>query len=62
MNKNRQPNFMVVDKSMYFILSQMQKYLYVLPFADTSISEVEDCFKRFLKRDDIDIILINQNV
>jgi V-type H+-transporting ATPase subunit F len=29
---------------------------------DTSISEVEDCFKRFLKRDDIDIILINQNV
>ncbi|EFX72994.1 V-type proton ATPase subunit F [Daphnia magna] len=43
MNKNRQPNFMVVDKN-------------------TSISEVEDCFKRFLKRDDIDIILINQNV
>lgn len=26
------------------------------------MSEIEDCFKRFLKRDDIDIILINQNV
>lgn len=26
------------------------------------MSEIEDCFKRFIKRDDIDIILINQNV
>lgn len=26
------------------------------------MSEIEDCFKRFVKRDDIDIILINQNV
>lgn len=30
-------------------------------FLDTPVSELEDCFKRFLKRDDIDIILINQN-
>lgn len=29
---------------------------------DTAVSEIEDCFKRFVKRDDIDIILINQNV
>lgn len=29
---------------------------------DTSVSELEDCFKRFIKRDDIDIILINQNL
>lgn len=29
--------------------------------SDTAASEIEDCFKRFLKRDDIDIILINQN-
>lgn len=28
---------------------------------DTAVSEIEDCFKRFVKRDDIDIILINQN-
>ncbi|XP_011303592.1 V-type proton ATPase subunit F isoform X1 [Fopius arisanus] len=42
-NKNRQPNFMVVDKN-------------------TAVSEIEDTFKRFVKRDDIDIILINQNV
>ncbi|PNF20934.1 V-type proton ATPase subunit F [Cryptotermes secundus] len=42
-NKNRHPNFMVVDKN-------------------TSVSEIEECFKRFVKRDDIDIILINQNV
>ncbi|XP_054286745.1 V-type proton ATPase subunit F isoform X2 [Macrosteles quadrilineatus] len=42
-NKNRQPNFMVVDKN-------------------TSVSEIEETFKRFIKRDDVDIILINQNV
>uniref|UniRef100_A0A170XKZ0 V-type proton ATPase subunit F n=1 Tax=Triatoma infestans TaxID=30076 RepID=A0A170XKZ0_TRIIF len=42
-NKNRHPNFMVVDKN-------------------TSVGEIEDTFKRFVKRDDIDIILINQNV
>ena len=41
MNKNRQPNFLVVDKN-------------------TSVTEVEDCLKSFIKRDDIDIILINQ--
>ena len=28
----------------------------------TAVSEVEECFKRFMKRDDIDIILINQNI
>jgi V-type H+-transporting ATPase subunit F len=42
-NKNRQPNFFVVDKN-------------------TSISELEETFKKFIRRDDIDIILINQNV
>jgi len=42
-NKNRQPNFLVVDKN-------------------TSIGEIEETFKRFIRRDDIDIILINQNV
>ncbi|ODN02211.1 V-type proton ATPase subunit F [Orchesella cincta] len=41
-NKNRQPNFFVVDKN-------------------TSISEIEETFKKFIRRDDIDIILINQN-
>jgi V-type H+-transporting ATPase subunit F len=30
-------------------------------YSDTAVSEIEDCFKRFIKRDDIDIILINQN-
>merc|ERR1712128_100768 len=42
LNKNRQPNFMVVDKN-------------------TSVQEIEDCLKEFIRRDDIDIILINQN-
>lgn len=42
-NKQRQPNFKVVDKN-------------------TSVSEIEDCFKAFVKRGDIDIILINQNI
>lgn len=36
--------------------------VYVTYFTDTAVSEIEDCFKRFVKRDDIDIILINQNV
>ncbi|XP_025080899.1 V-type proton ATPase subunit F-like [Pomacea canaliculata] len=43
-NKNRQPNFLVVDK------------------VNTSIGEIEDCFRGFLKRDDIAIILINQTI
>ncbi|XP_050297239.1 V-type proton ATPase subunit F [Anthonomus grandis grandis] len=29
---------------------------------NTPVTDIEECFKRFLKRDDIDIILINQNV
>lgn len=36
-------------------------YIY-LYFTDTAVSDIEDTFKRFIKRDDIDIILINQNV
>lgn len=41
----------------------MKEYiLHHCSFTDTSISEIEECFKRFVKRDDIDIILINQNV
>lgn len=43
MNKNRQPNFMVVSK-------------------DTPLTDIEDCLKKFIKRSDIEIILINQNV
>lgn len=31
-------------------------------FTDTPVSEIEDSFKSFVKRDDIDIILINQNI
>ncbi|KAK8781096.1 hypothetical protein V5799_017563 [Amblyomma americanum] len=42
-NKQRQPNFKVVDKN-------------------TSVSEIEECFKNFVKRGDVDIILINQNI
>ncbi len=29
---------------------------------DTALTELEDCLKKFIRRDDIDIILINQNV
>jgi len=43
MNKNRQPNFMVVNK-------------------DTPLTDIEDCLKKFIRRDDVDIILINQNI
>ena len=43
LNKNRQPNFLVVDKN-------------------TEIQEIEDTLKSFIRREDISIILINQNV
>ena len=43
LNKNRQPNFLVVDKN-------------------TAVSDIEDTLKTFIRRDDISIILINQNV
>jgi len=43
LDKNRQPNFMVVDKN-------------------SSVSDIEDTLKSFIRRDDIDIILINQTV
>ncbi|KAK6182413.1 hypothetical protein SNE40_010113 [Patella caerulea] len=40
-DKNRRPNFLVVDKN-------------------TSVPEIEEVFKSFIKRDDVAIILINQ--
>jgi len=43
LDKNRRPNFFVVDKS-------------------TSVSDIEEAFKTFTTRDDIAIVLINQNV
>lgn len=55
---------MVVDKSCVSTISPFNgenvTNIFIL-FIDTAVSEIEDCFKRFLKRDDIDIILINQN-
>ena len=43
LNKNRQPNFLVVDKN-------------------TPLQDIEDTVKSFMKRSDISIILINQNI
>merc|ERR1712221_27522 len=43
LNKNRQPNFLVVDKN-------------------TQLQEIEETLKTFIRRDDISIILINQNI
>ena len=31
-------------------------------YSDTALTDIEDTLKKFIKRDDIDIILINQNV
>ena len=31
-------------------------------YLDTALTDIEDTLKKFIKRDDIDIILINQNV
>lgn len=53
---------MVVDKSKSFKSFNFPFKEQILSFwTDTAVSEIEDCFKRFIKRDDIDIILINQN-
>jgi hypothetical protein len=46
----------------YYDVFRVNNRVLVCLFPDTSVSEIEDCFKRFVKRDDIDIILINQNV
>ncbi|CAG0899048.1 unnamed protein product [Darwinula stevensoni] len=48
LDKHRKSNFFVVDKSLY-------------PSA-TNIEEIENAFQQFVKRDDVDIILINQHV
>ncbi len=67
-NKNRQTNFMVVDKSEEEIATPGDVAFYLIcpsPFCvcvDTALTELEDCLKKFILRDDIDIILINQNV
>ena len=78
-NKNRQPNFFVVDKRkrIFYLNSErncLNVTLFVIIdlcdgcahrtycFTDTSVSEIEETFKKFLRRDDIDIILISQNV
>jgi len=39
-----------------------RNWYWIMILTDTAVSEIEDTFKRFIKRDDIDIILINQNV
>ena len=36
--------------------------IFLTVIADTPLTDIEDCLKKFIKRDDIDIILINQNV
>jgi len=43
LNKQRHPNFFVVNKN-------------------TAVSEIEEAFKSFCKREDIGIILISQNI
>lgn len=57
---------MVVDKSKRKSLAFKIDLSSIMRLHDiiiaTSVSEVEDCFKRFLRREDIDIILINQTV
>ena len=40
----------------------LMKFLIILYFADTPVTDIEETLKKFIKRDDIDIILINQNV
>ena len=34
----------------------------ILFYSDTALTDIEDTLKKFIKRDDVDIILINQNV
>ena len=73
MNKNRQPNFLVVNTETPMSdiegkenSSCFHKYkkeiLQSLQIYSINAIFVLDCLKAFIKRDDIDIILINQNV
>ena len=40
----------------------IEKLLNLHAISDTAVTEIEDTLKKFIRRDDIDIILINQNV
>ena len=80
MNKNRQPNFMVVNTETPMSDIEGKHYLYSIDIIDNSwvtflirvfgtnhkciigFLYYLECLKNFIKRDDIDIILINQNV
>ena len=73
MNKNRQPNFLVVNTETPMsdiegkdVINEpyVQKlyYRYFLLVLSKIFNLFSDCLKAFIKRDDIDIILINQNV
>jgi len=42
--------------------SQTKQHLILYIISDTSVQEIEDAYKNFVKRDDVDIILINQNI
>lgn len=62
-NEHREANFMVVEKgsscsSLLHLIAFAKSSL--TSFADTSVAEILDRFKRFLERDDIAIIIINQ--
>ena len=68
LNKSRQPNYFIYDKSniLAFPLpfGAYSKELFFLAFEllDTSLAELEDAVRGFLNRDDIAILLIVQYV
>ena len=65
MNAKREPNFLVVNKGkglVNFHVFVRYVSLDITIFIETPIATIEETFKNFLKRDDIAIILINQNV
>ena len=47
---------------LYIFCYHIKKLLNLHAISDTAITEIEDTLKKFIRRDDIDIILINQNV
>ncbi len=63
MSQNMHSNPELPDVILLILKLHIQVVLqFILVPLDTSVSDIEDCFKKFVKRDDIDIILINQNV
>ena len=63
-NVKREPNFLIVNKGLFmvFTLLHHEQATRAHDATDTTVTHIEEAFKKFVSRDDVAIILINQTV